>query len=74
MSEHENKRAKKICPLIFRAAENVIPVMGHCKESVCMFWATKKKSDINEEGKIVFVDGAGYCLVRDFLVAVINME
>ena len=73
-SQGADLMTKKICPLIFRAAENVIPAMGHCKESACMFWAIKKKSHVNEDGNIVFVDASGYCLVRDFLVSVTNRE
>ena len=55
---------EKYCPL----------TNAHCKCSSCMFWAIKKKSHVNKEGEIIFVDAGGYCLVRDFLLTVINRE
>ena len=58
-----------------RDTEKYCPLMKvHCTLSSCMFWAVQKKSDVDKEGKIIFVDGEGYCLVRDYLLAVINRE
>ena len=59
----------KYCPI----RQSKYPALK-CLEEKCMFWAIKKKSHVNKDGNLIFVDADGYCLVRDFLLTMINRE